>query len=164
MLKNIEYSHLDMILKWRNHPDIRAVMRTDHEISVHEHLAWFNSVRNDSTKKVVLYCYQDDIVGVVQYFNINNITKECWWGFYLNNYNTDTRKRLRYWFDLEKDAISYARDYLRCESLLCEVFDFNTVVLDVHKRFGFRQIRTTQTVKNNILHNLIVMSLDIRFR
>jgi len=37
----------DLILKWRNSPDVAPYMYTDHQISEPEHNQWFDSIRSD---------------------------------------------------------------------------------------------------------------------
>jgi len=48
-LRPIHEDELELMLSWRNAPSIRANMYTQHEISIDEHLAWWEqaSKRDD---------------------------------------------------------------------------------------------------------------------
>jgi hypothetical protein len=35
-------SDLETLLRWRNHPDVRKCMLSQHEITLAEHRAWFD--------------------------------------------------------------------------------------------------------------------------
>ena len=45
IIRPMEESDLDNVLRWRNHPSIRRSMLTQHEISLSEHTDWFKSIQ-----------------------------------------------------------------------------------------------------------------------
>ena len=50
IIRPMEESDLDNVLRWRNHPSIRRSMLTQHEISSFEHTDWFKSIQSDVNK------------------------------------------------------------------------------------------------------------------
>jgi len=45
----------DLILPWRNAPEVRRQMYTRHPISPEEHRAWFERMQADPTRRWYLY-------------------------------------------------------------------------------------------------------------
>ena len=68
------------------------------------------------------------------------------WGFYLSD-ELSGKKAINVWKILETEAIEYAFKTLAYDKLFCEVFAFNTPVLTMHRKFGFKVIseRTMET-------------------
>jgi UDP-4-amino-4,6-dideoxy-N-acetyl-beta-L-altrosamine N-acetyltransferase len=131
---------IPMILRWRNHPEVRRVMFTDHEICEVEHLAWWARVRDDPAYRLLVIEHRGAACGVVTFARIAN-ADACWlWGFYLNpEAFTDGSERLRAWNGMELASIEWARSALACAELRCEVFAFNTAVLQMHLRHRFAE-------------------------
>ena len=48
-LRHLSEEHLDEVLKWRNHPQVRNSMISSKVISKSDHYEWFNSIK-DSQK------------------------------------------------------------------------------------------------------------------
>jgi len=96
----------------------------------------------------MIYYYEDCLAGVVYYYDIKP-AQEAFWGFYLSNQLEDYEK-LRLWYALEKEAISYAFEQLNVNTLKCEVFKDNKAVLFMHKKVGFKVINTYQHAKGEV--------------
>jgi UDP-4-amino-4,6-dideoxy-N-acetyl-beta-L-altrosamine N-acetyltransferase len=127
------------VLRWRNHPDVRRVMFTDHEISEVEHQQWWERARSDARYRLLICQWEGRDVGVVNFSNIDD--SSCDWGFY---FDPDAFGRgatqLRAWRDLEEASLEYAAEILGCHELRCEVFAFNRAVLAMHLRHGFVEV------------------------
>jgi RimJ/RimL family protein N-acetyltransferase len=55
-IRKMEHDDLERVLAWRNHPEIRRYMYTQHEITWDEHLRWFLNKKNDHlTDRVLIY-------------------------------------------------------------------------------------------------------------
>ena len=50
-LRPLEAEDRDRILAWRNSPDVRAYMYTDHVIAPDEHAAWFANIDGDESRR-----------------------------------------------------------------------------------------------------------------
>jgi hypothetical protein len=130
VLRPAAYTDRDLILPWRNHPSVRAVSLTTHEIKPEEHARWWEKRWPD----VVIY--EDDRgtpAGVV-IFDGNT------WSFYLDTAGLGDRQ-LAAWMRLEKEAVEYAFGTLGLETLGGETLADNKQVLALHRRFGFRETR-----------------------
>lgn len=73
---------LQMVLGWRNHPDVRKFMYTSHEISVDEHSAWFSQASLDTKRHLLVYEHKNQPAGFV---NLHQVADGgiADWGFYL---------------------------------------------------------------------------------
>jgi UDP-4-amino-4,6-dideoxy-N-acetyl-beta-L-altrosamine N-acetyltransferase len=126
------------VLAWRNHPEVRRVMFTDHEIPEAEHLRWWSRVMADPDYRLLVVEHDARPCGVVTFSRLSD-ADHCWlWGFYLApDAFADGLERLRAWNGMEVASLAYARDALGCREVRCEVFAFNTAVLQMHLRHRF---------------------------
>ncbi len=151
-------TEMPMILRWRNHPQVRGVMFSNHEISEEEHCAWWEKVQNDPTRQVLLFMDHQHPRGVVNLFDIDLNNKSCHWGFYLDNEQIrDNAERLKLWLTLEQAVIDYVFDHLDMQTLLCETFASNRAVHQLHSKFGFQEINRVMD-KNS--REVVVMQLN----
>lgn len=161
MLRPITEDDLPVILHWRNHPDVRRVMFTDHEITPAEHRAWWKRVKADPKMQLYLFSHNGEPAGMVQYFDIDNGSRTCHWGYYLDNYQQrDMTSRLQCWLALEQEAVAKAFDDIGCGRLICETFEFNREVLQIHRKFGFSEVETILREKAGQQERVVVMALD----
>jgi len=135
-------------------------MFTDHEISAPEHQAWWESVKADPTKRSLLYLRLGEAVGVVNFFDIDATARTCHWGFYVDSDRRwSAAERLAVWIDVEEAAIEYAFRVLDCDALICETFEFNQHVHQLHRRFGFAETGAFMMDKDGRPERVIVMTL-----
>lgn len=160
MLQPINDADLALILKWRNHPEVKNVMFTDQEITMDEHIAWWEKVKTDLSKKVYLFIYNGQPVGIVNFFDIETEKRISHWGFYLDNFREWAKdEKLKAWLRLEEEAIECAFGLLGCETLVCETFSFNQHVLALHRKFKFKEIESIERIKNGKPEKVIVLAL-----
>lgn len=131
-LKPLTVGDLDIVLAWRNHPDVRKNMYTQHEISRDEHYAWFERIKGDETKRYLICMANEEPVGLINFVDINPTHKTASWGFY----SGDVSKR-GVGTQMEFLALNYAFEDLGLEKLCCEVLSFNASVISFHRKFGF---------------------------
>lgn len=132
--------HLEQVLAWRNHPDVRKNMYTTHVISYEEHAAWFSKIKH-APSYAYFIAYADIVpMGVIAFSDINPVDKSASWAFYAAQ-----PAPLKAGSLLEFYALEYAFHNLQLERLRCEVLDFNHSVIKLHQRFGF----ITQDVCSN---------------
>ena len=82
-IRQIESTDLDLVLRWRNDPEIRRSMLTQHEISAEEHAHWFESLHNNSNKCVMIVEQSKIPFGLVHFTKLNSFDV-MEWGFYIN--------------------------------------------------------------------------------
>jgi UDP-4-amino-4,6-dideoxy-N-acetyl-beta-L-altrosamine N-acetyltransferase len=135
-LRDLTPNDRETIRHWRNDPEIRKHMYTDHEISPDEHRAWFSRILQDSTCKYwVIVCDAED-VGLVHVSNIDTRNRRCYWGFYA--IGPKVRGKGVGGF-AEFSVLCFVFDNLKMQKLCCEVLASNQAVINMHKKFGFAQ-------------------------
>jgi UDP-4-amino-4,6-dideoxy-N-acetyl-beta-L-altrosamine N-acetyltransferase len=139
-LRDAVEADAELIWRWRNHPTVRRVSFTTHEIGIAEHRVWFEAVRKNSTRRVLIYAHQGAPAGVVLFSDIDPVAKSAEWGFYLDIVGLG-KNLLAAWMRLEAAAIDYAFDVLGLSTLGGATFATNRQVLQLHQRFGFTEAR-----------------------
>ncbi|MEV6600217.1 GNAT family N-acetyltransferase [Actinoplanes sp. NPDC051346] len=133
MLRAARDADRDTVLAWRNHPDVRAVSLTTHEITPEEHAAWWEAATSDPRRHILIF----DDSGVV-IFDLRGDPPS--WSFYLDVAGLGAGL-LPTWMRLEQAAVRYAFGELGLRRLGGETLATNTQVLALHRRFGFRETR-----------------------
>lgn len=133
LLRPIKDDELDLILSWRNEPAVRSNMFTRHKISREEHLSWWSIVSNSKRKKYLMYVMGSTPSGVVCFNDIDINNSNCCWAFYASpSAARGTGARMEFL------ALDYVFLFLELNKVFCEVFDFNTSVIKLHRKFGFK--------------------------
>lgn len=152
---------LELVLSWRNLPEVRRNMFTTHTISRGEHFAWWSKVKSDPSRRWFLYCQGDSPLGIVNYYDLDLASKEGYWGFYMGPMNAlEGGNRLSAWLDLERETAAYAFGELGLDRLLCETMGFNKPVLRVHERFGFTLVREFLKARDGEQRPVVLMALE----
>ena len=121
------------MLDWRNAPNVRANMYTRHEISLAEHLSWWRKIKVRDDQKYFMYVYQSHPSGIVAFNGLDRVNRNSSWAFYASpNAPKGTGSRMEFL------ALEYAFNNLALNKLCCEVLSFNTPVVKLHEKFGFR--------------------------
>jgi UDP-4-amino-4,6-dideoxy-N-acetyl-beta-L-altrosamine N-acetyltransferase len=110
-------------------------MYTDHIITPDEHETWFNRALAAPNGVYLIFEIEGRPVGFVSFTNIDNRNKTAVWAFYLGV--TDVPRGSG--SAMEFLALSHAFELLGVRKLCCEVFSFNSPVVKMHTRFGFKQ-------------------------
>lgn len=146
----------EMILGWRNHPEVRQVMFTNHRISPSEHAAWWRKAMADTRHRQLVMEWDGRPCGTVNFSNIDTANGCCDWGFYFDpDAFPDGLVRLRAWNEMEKQSMAYATNELHCPTIRCEVIDSNTAVLSMHRRYGFCETGRYQRIRGNEMLSVI---------
>lgn len=136
MLRPAEERDVDAMREWRNQPANREVSLNQHEITSDEHLAWWARVRDDDTKRVLVFEHTDRPLGIVNFFDVTPTS--AGWGFFLDNETlTAEGTAMMAWMQVMKDATNYAFDELGLDVLEAEVFEDNEAVRMMNRRFRF---------------------------
>lgn len=145
MLRPARDADRDVVLQWRNHPDVRAVSLTQHEITIEEHAAWWGRTLVDPGSRVLIYERRDVPSGVVTFFDLNETTRSGWWGYYLDGVGLGASGQLLMaWIEIQREAIAYAFDELGLTILDGEVFASNEAVRQLNRRHRFTELETYQ--------------------
>jgi UDP-4-amino-4,6-dideoxy-N-acetyl-beta-L-altrosamine N-acetyltransferase len=126
---------LEHILPWRNASAVRQAMYSHHEISLDEHRAWFQRLRQDASKR--WYLYRDSAgnpQGVVYFTAIDPAQGTAFWGFYARPEATPgTGTRILF------DALELAFGELGLHKVNGEALASNRPSISLHLKCGFTQ-------------------------
>lgn len=132
-LRPIHELELELMLLWRNEPSVRNNMYTTHEITLEEHQVWWARVQASNTHRYFMFEQSGQPLGVVGFTGIDQSNSNSAWVFYASPTaprGTGSRMELL--------ALNYAFDELGLHKLFCEVLAFNTPVIKLHEKFGFK--------------------------
>lgn len=125
-------SDLELVLSWRNHPDIRRYMYTQHEISLDEHTNWFNKASMDPTYSLLIFEVGNRPLGFVNIQIIKDMVAD--WGFYTS---PDAPKGIG--LKLGKSALDYAFNNIGLHKLCGQALGYNEASKRFHLRLGFNE-------------------------
>lgn len=132
-LRAIKPEELELMLSWRNAPSVRTKMYTRHEISLAEHLEWWERVHTRSDQQYFMYEYQEAALGIVGFNGIDVTNRNSSWAFYASSAAPKgTGSKMEYL------ALEHAFSGISLHKLCCEVLAFNTSVIKLHEKFGFK--------------------------
>lgn len=132
-LRNIKPEEIELMLAWRNAPNVRANMYSRHEISLNEHIAWWSCVQKQKDKRYFMYEIGGTPSGIVGFMGIDNDSRNASWAFYAS---PEAKKGTG--SNMEFLALEYAFYKLGLHKLHCEVLAFNAPVIKMHLKFGFK--------------------------
>lgn len=133
ILRPIKDSELELMLSWRNAPAVRENMYTTHEISAAEHISWWERISGSDSQRYFMYAFQGQPLGIVGFTNLDQENQNSSWAFYASpNAPKGTGSRMEFL------ALDYAFKELGLHKLCCEVLAFNTPVIKLHEKFGFK--------------------------
>lgn len=139
MLRPATEQDVEHLRVWRNHPAVRAVSLTRHEIGPEEHRSWWEKVQQDPTRQVLVFEFHGTAAGVVTFFDLAGTTG--WWGYYLDNAGLEARgELLPAWIKIQREAVRWADDELGLTELHGEVLGVNEPVRRMNTRNGFTEV------------------------
>lgn len=138
---DLELEEKEMILKWRNHPDIRKWMYNQHIIKIEEHLNFIENLKINKDKLYFLLKKDGINLGVIYFVDIK--MESTYFGFYGNPNSIAGVGRI-----LEEISIKFAFNELKVNRLKLEIFENNIKVINLHKKYKFKE--TDRKIANNI--------------
>lgn len=133
ILRNIADNELELMRAWRNEPSVRANMYTQHEISPEEHLTWWAKTKDRPDQKYFMYETAGTPVGIASFNGIDANSANSAWAFYASpTAPKGTGSRMEFLM------LDCAFNTLNLHKLHCEVLAFNTAVIKLHEKFGFK--------------------------
>lgn len=130
VLRPMSSADLEMVLSWRNHPEVRRHMYNQAEISLAEHSRWFASAAQDARRHLLVFEQAGRPAGFVNL--LEDAPGQAYWGFYLAPDVARGTGR-----ELGACAIAYAFEELALQRIWGEVLAENTVSQKFHERLGF---------------------------
>ena len=139
----------EMILKWRNHPEIRMWMYNQDEIKLEEHLNFIESLKSRKDKLYFLVKKEEEFIGVIDFTQLVE-KKSVHMGIYSNPNLKGNGKIL-----LNK-IIDYSFNNLKVERIFSEGLMENEKAYILYKSFNFKDI-FEKTINNK---KVICMELE----
>lgn len=156
MLRAAADDDRDLVLGWRNLPEVRHASLSTHVIGDEEHRAWWQAVQADERRLVLIYEHAGRAAGVVTFADLDPVARSAVWGYYLDVVGLRERgELLAAWVGLEGDAIGYAFDVLALDRIGGETLADNAQVLALHRRFGFRETRSRPLLVDGVPREVV---------
>ena len=133
LVRSMTEDDLPMVLAWRNHPEVRRYMFTQHEISLAEHTQWFLRVAQDNTRRLLIVQEQGSPIGYVQFSNVEP-GGVADWGFYARPASAKGTGS-----KLGASALDHAFGQLRLHKVCGQAIDTNQASIRFHERLGFKR-------------------------
>ena len=127
------HDDLALVLAWRNHPDVRRYMYTQHEISLAEHQRWFESSLADPSRRLLIFEQHHEPLGFVN-FNETGLGGIVDWGFYAApDAPKGSGRQLGY------AALKHAFSELKLHKVCGQALAYNERSIQFHQSLGFQQ-------------------------
>ncbi len=133
VIRPMIHADLEMVLAWRNHIDVRRYMYTQHEITLVEHLSWFERTLKDPKKHLLIFEINHQPCGFVSFNEVGN-GGVADWGFYAAPDAPKGSGR-----QLCSAALSYAFTQLKFHKVCGQALAYNRRSILLHKTLGFKQ-------------------------
>ena len=132
-VRPLALADLERVLAWRNHSEVRRYMYTQHEISLDEHLRWFERVQEDPRKHVLIYEVDHLPLGFVHFSELGT-SKVADWGYYAAPDAPKGTGRA-----LGQAALDYAFKEIKLFKVCGQAIGFNARSIRFHQTLGFQQ-------------------------
>jgi UDP-4-amino-4,6-dideoxy-N-acetyl-beta-L-altrosamine N-acetyltransferase len=146
---------LEMVLAWRNHPEVRRYMYTQHEIALDEHRRWFEHCAGNPSKHLLVFELAGLASGFVSFTQIEG-GKIADWGFYTMPDAPRGCGRL-----LGQAALQHAFSALGLHKVCGQALAYNERSIGFHRRLGFEQegILRDQHFDGELYHSVVCFGL-----
>lgn len=132
-LRLMTEADLERVRQWRNHPDVRRHMYSQHEISAEEHRSWFEQASHDVTRQLLLFQIGDVPTGFVS-FRQATASRVSDWGFYIA---PDAPRGTGH--KLGETALRHGFVELELHKLCGQVLATNARSIRFHQSLGFQR-------------------------
>ncbi|HEV2704044.1 MAG TPA: UDP-2,4-diacetamido-2,4,6-trideoxy-beta-L-altropyranose hydrolase [Steroidobacteraceae bacterium] len=154
VVRPLEQRDLNLVLSWRNHPEVRDYMLTQHEISADEHATWFERASRDPSRCLLIVEEAGAPLGFVQFSGVGSGASE--WGFYAAPGAPRGTGR-----KLGQAALDYAFGPLQLQRVCGQALSHNAASIRFHESLGFSRegVRQQQPLANEPSHAMVCFGL-----
>jgi len=132
-IRPMDHTDLELVLAWRNHPEVRRYMYTQHEITLAEHLLWFERTFQNPKKHLLIFEANHQPQGFVSFSEVGD-GGVADWGFYAAPDASKGSGR-----QLGRAALCHAFTQLRLHKICGQALAFNERSIQFHQSLGFQQ-------------------------
>lgn len=132
-VRDMRFEDLDMVLAWRNAPEVRSFMYTQLEITLEEHTRWFRNAGTDKNRHLLIFEWSGEPLGFV---SLNQISGGgvADWGFYVAPAAPKGTGRA-----LGRSALLYAFETVNLYKVCGQALAYNERSIRFHREQGFQQ-------------------------
>lgn len=154
-LRVMSETDLELVLAWRNHPEIRRFMYTQHEITLAEHASWFARASCDARRHLMIFELEGNPLGFISFHELGD-GKVADWGFYVAPDAPKGSGRL-----LGRSALNYAFADAALHKVCGQAIEYNVRSVGFHASLGFHQegILRQQHYDGQQYHDVICFGL-----
>ena len=131
-MRSMIHADLEQVLAWRNHPDVRRYMFSQHEITLTEHRLWFERTMQNSNKHLLIFEANHQPQGVVNFSEVGE-GGVADWGFYVAPDAPKGSGR-----QLGSAALSHAFTQLNFHKVCGQALEYNERSIRFHQSLGFQ--------------------------
>lgn len=132
-IRPMRSSDLELVLTWRNHPNISKWMYTTRSISLNEHRGWYEKARNNPAIYPMIYERKGKAEGFVS-VSRTRFSEVADWGFYLAPCAPKGSGQ-----SLGIIALNYVFNTLAFRKICGQVLAINESSITFHKDLGFTE-------------------------
>lgn len=136
---------------WRNQDFVRNQMFRSDIIDMNQHRKFLKSIKSSQYKYIYVALFHKKPAALI-YFDIHRKTKECEFGFYLND---QKYQAIGLGAFIEYCLLDHLFLDLQMERIYCQVLSHNQKIIAMHKRFGFTAKAIDNTEKESVSCQLI---------
>ncbi|MBL7085873.1 MAG: UDP-4-amino-4,6-dideoxy-N-acetyl-beta-L-altrosamine N-acetyltransferase [Candidatus Cloacimonetes bacterium] len=164
-LKEIEFknfiflnrSEKEMVLKWRNHPNVRNNMFNNYIISKNEHFKFITKLVTNKNNFYWLVKDPLDSLGVFYLNNVDIFNKRAYLGIYTNPIKIQNGRGA----EIIKSGMELFFKKINFHTLKLEVFEKNKVAFNFYKKIGFERegILRDYIIRNDKWLNVLILGI-----
>lgn len=153
MIRPMRRDDLDDVLRWRNAPEVRRAMLTQHEIAPEEHLRWFERVSANPACRLLIFEDSGERLGFVQFRDVAPGAVALW-GFHASpDAPRGTGRRMG------QAALAFAFGELRLSKVCGQALNANRASIRLHEALGFGREEVPPTATNAAPDDLVGFGL-----
>jgi len=130
-----------MILRWRNHENVRKWMLSKDIIDADSHFNYIDFLKETDDRVYFLVKIENESIGVIDFTDINALDASAKFGLYSNPALKGKGNLLM------EVIIDYAFNTLKVRTLISEVYEDNIAAINLYTRYNFKRV----SVKENLV-------------
>ncbi len=138
-LAKLDEDMLEQVRQWRNSPEVAKYMFTQNHISPKQQRAWFEKLRQDSSRAYFVIYYKNEAIGVANLSSENDIpiseAQRIYAGYYLGN-NRYRGTVVAFFPALTLN--DYCFNDLNCNEMAAQVIAENQAAVRFNQTLGYK--------------------------
>ena len=159
-IRPIEENDIEIIRQWRNQDDVRNNFINNYIISSEQQKKWYtNYLKNDKTDKMFLFYLEEEPIGCVALYNINQENKNAEFGRLM--IGKEKHRKKGYAQNATYRICKYGFNTLELENIYLSVFGDNIKAAKLYEKLGFKSIGE-EIVNERTLIQMNLNKFDLR--